>query len=44
MVFGSERNPVDAYSNRLIELKIPEEKRIIVEEADAVNFACNAVK
>ncbi|MCZ8129081.1 MAG: TIGR00300 family protein [Microcystis sp. LE19-114.1B] len=33
----------DAYSNRLIELKIPEEKRIIVEEADAVNFACNAV-
>jgi len=32
----------DAYSNRLIELKIPEEKRIIVEEADAVNFACNA--
>ncbi|MDJ0732260.1 MAG: TIGR00300 family protein [Crocosphaera sp.] len=33
----------DAYSNRLIELRIPEEKRIIVEEPDAVKFACNAV-
>jgi N-dimethylarginine dimethylaminohydrolase len=33
----------DAYSNRLIEMRIPAEKRIIVAEADAVNFACNAV-
>lgn len=33
----------DAYSNRLIELRIPAEKRIVVEEPDAVNFACNAV-
>jgi lysine-ketoglutarate reductase/saccharopine dehydrogenase-like protein (TIGR00300 family) len=33
----------DLYSNRLIELRVPAEKRIAVEEADAVNFACNAV-
>lgn len=33
----------DSYSNRLIEMRIPAEKRIIVEEPDAVNFACNAV-
>src|SRR5215471_11835772 len=33
----------DAYSNRLIEQRIPAEKRIAVSEADAVNFACNAV-
>ncbi|MBW4622124.1 MAG: TIGR00300 family protein [Cyanosarcina radialis HA8281-LM2] len=33
----------DAYSNRLIEMRIPAEKRIAVEEADAVKFACNAV-
>lgn len=33
----------DAYSNRLIELRVPAEKRIIVQETDAVNFACNAV-
>ncbi|MGK7875995.1 MAG: TIGR00300 family protein [Xenococcaceae cyanobacterium] len=33
----------DAYSNRLIEMRIPPEKRIAIEEADAVNFACNAV-
>jgi lysine-ketoglutarate reductase/saccharopine dehydrogenase-like protein (TIGR00300 family) len=33
----------DAYSNRLIELRVPEEKRIVVDEKDAVNFACNAV-
>jgi lysine-ketoglutarate reductase/saccharopine dehydrogenase-like protein (TIGR00300 family) len=33
----------DAYSNRLIELRVPEEKRIVVDEGDAVNFACNAV-
>jgi len=28
--------------NRVIEMRVPAEKRII-EEADAVNFACNAV-
>jgi lysine-ketoglutarate reductase/saccharopine dehydrogenase-like protein (TIGR00300 family) len=33
----------DAYSNRLIELRVPPEKRIVVSEADAVNFACNTV-
>jgi lysine-ketoglutarate reductase/saccharopine dehydrogenase-like protein (TIGR00300 family) len=33
----------DAYSNRLIELRVPEEKRIVVDEGDAVNFSCNAV-
>jgi lysine-ketoglutarate reductase/saccharopine dehydrogenase-like protein (TIGR00300 family) len=33
----------DSYSNRLIELRVPAEKRIAIEEADAVNFACNAV-
>jgi lysine-ketoglutarate reductase/saccharopine dehydrogenase-like protein (TIGR00300 family) len=33
----------DSYSNRLIELRVPPEKRIVVEEPDAVNFACNAV-
>ena len=33
----------DAYSNRLIELRVPPEKRIVVQEADAINFACNAV-
>ena len=33
----------DAYSNRLIEQRIPADKRIAVEEADAVRFACNAV-
>lgn len=33
----------DAYSNRLIELKVPAEKRLAIEETDAVNFACNAV-
>lgn len=33
----------DAYSNRVIEMRIPPEKRIVVEERDAVNFACNAV-
>ncbi len=33
----------DAYSNRLIELRVPPEKRIPVQEPDAVNFACNAV-
>lgn len=33
----------DAYSNRLIEMRVPAEKQIVVEEPDAVNFACNAV-
>ncbi|MBD2460157.1 TIGR00300 family protein [Oscillatoria sp. FACHB-1407] len=33
----------DAYSNRLIEMRVPEHKRIVVEEPDAMNFACNAV-
>ena len=33
----------DTYSNHLIERRIPEEKRIAVDEVDAVNFACNAV-
>ncbi len=33
----------DSYSNRLIEMRVPEEKRIAIEEADAVNFACNTV-
>ncbi len=33
----------DAYSNRLIEMRVAPEKRLVVSEADAVNFACNAV-
>ncbi|MGK7923280.1 MAG: TIGR00300 family protein [Trichodesmium sp.] len=33
----------DSYSNRLIEMRVPPEKRIVVAEADAVNFASNAV-
>lgn len=33
----------DFYSNRIIEMRVPPEKRIAIEEADAVNFACNAV-
>ncbi|HCF28330.1 MAG TPA: TIGR00300 family protein [Cyanobacteria bacterium UBA11049] len=33
----------DSYSNRLIEMRVPAEKRIAIAEADAVNFACNAV-
>ncbi|MBD2259588.1 TIGR00300 family protein [Pseudanabaena sp. FACHB-2040] len=33
----------DAYSNRLIEMRVPAHKRIAISEADAVNFACNAV-
>jgi len=33
----------DFYSNRIIEMRVPPEKRIIVEEPDAVNFACNTV-
>ncbi len=33
----------DSYSNHLIEARVPAEKRIAIEEADAINFACNAV-
>ncbi len=33
----------DSYSNRLIEMRVPPEKRIAIGEADAVNFACNTV-
>jgi lysine-ketoglutarate reductase/saccharopine dehydrogenase-like protein (TIGR00300 family) len=33
----------DTYSNRLIELRVPAEKRIAIAEVDAVNFACNTV-
>jgi lysine-ketoglutarate reductase/saccharopine dehydrogenase-like protein (TIGR00300 family) len=33
----------DSYSNRLIEMRVPKEKRIAITETDAVNFACNAV-
>ena len=33
----------DAYSNRLIEMRVPEAKRIAIAEPDAVTFACNAV-
>lgn len=33
----------DSYSNRMIEMRVAAEKRIVLEEADAVNFACNAV-
>jgi N-dimethylarginine dimethylaminohydrolase len=33
----------DAYSNHLIEQRVPAEKRITIVEADAINFACNAV-
>ncbi len=33
----------DAYSNHLIERRVPAEKRIALDEPDAVTFACNAV-
>ena len=33
----------DSYSNHIIEGRVPEEKRIAIAEADAVNFACNSV-
>ncbi len=33
----------DAYSNHLIELRVPKSRRIPVGEADAASFACNAV-
>ena len=34
---------LDAYSNRLIQQRVPAEKRIAITEPDAVRFACNAV-
>jgi lysine-ketoglutarate reductase/saccharopine dehydrogenase-like protein (TIGR00300 family) len=33
----------DSYSNRVIEMRVPENKRIAIAESDAVTFACNAV-
>ncbi len=33
----------DSYSNQLITMRVPPEKRIAIAEADAINFACNAV-
>ncbi len=33
----------DSYSNRVIEMRVAPEKRIAIAEADAINFACNAV-
>ncbi|MBE9046208.1 TIGR00300 family protein [Pleurocapsales cyanobacterium LEGE 10410] len=33
----------DSYSNHIIEGRVPQEKRIAIAEADAVNFACNSV-
>jgi N-dimethylarginine dimethylaminohydrolase len=33
----------DAYSNRLIESRVPAAQRIAVSDADAMHFACNAV-
>ncbi len=33
----------DSYSNRLIEMRVPEAKRIPISEPDALNFACNTV-
>ncbi len=33
----------DTYSNHLIEKRVPAEKRIAIDEVDAINFACNTV-
>lgn len=33
----------DANSNRLIELRVPAQKRVAINEADAATFCCNAV-
>ncbi len=33
----------DTYSNHLIEQRVPAEKRIPIDEVDAINFACNTV-
>ena len=33
----------DSYSNHVIERRVPAEKRIAIQETDAINFACNSV-
>ncbi|MEN8446710.1 MAG: fused N-dimethylarginine dimethylaminohydrolase/saccharopine dehydrogenase domain-containing protein, partial [Cyanobacteria bacterium J06555_13] len=33
----------DDYSNRLIEMRVPANKRIAIDEVDAITFACNTV-
>ena len=33
----------DDYSNRLIEMRVPADKRIAINEVDAIAFACNTV-
>jgi len=33
----------DHYSNQIIEMRVPAEKRIPISEPDALNFACNTV-
>lgn len=33
----------DYYSNQIIEMRVPAEKRIAITEPDALNFACNTV-
>ncbi len=33
----------DSYSNHLIQKRLAPDKRIVISEADAINFACNAV-
>jgi lysine-ketoglutarate reductase/saccharopine dehydrogenase-like protein (TIGR00300 family) len=33
----------DHYSNQIIEMRVPAEKRIAIGEPDALNFACNTV-
>ena len=33
----------DYYSNQVIEMRVPPEKRIAIAEPDALNFACNSV-
>ncbi|HET6385265.1 MAG TPA: TIGR00300 family protein [Armatimonadota bacterium] len=33
----------DAYSNHLIEARVPEERRLAINETDALHFACNAI-
>jgi len=33
----------DYYSNQIIEMRVPAEKRIAISEPDALNFACNTV-
>ncbi len=33
----------DDYSNRLIEMRVPADKRIAIDEVDAITFSCNTV-